>query len=265
VLTPIPIHAGNPGPMTGDGNWTWLLQGRVPTLIDAGTGEASHLEALERALDGSPLAQVLVTHAHVDHASGVTAIHRRFPDAAFYKTPWPERDATWPVAWRSLADQQIVDAGDTTVEALHTPGHAPDHLCFWHRPSRSVFCGDLAVKGTTVWIPPSLRGDLAAYLASLARIRDLDPRRLYPGHGPVIDDPVRLLQQYIDHRHEREQQVIAAMRLGDATPAAMVERIYKGLRPQLAKLAEQSVLAHLIKLEREGRARRLEDRWLAVE
>jgi len=251
--------------MTGAGNWTWLLPGRVPTLIDAGTGDPRHLDAIEEALAGAALAQVLVTHAHVDHASGVMALAERFHGVRFFKMPWEERDARWPVAWEGLSDGQVVEAGDEALRAVHTPGHAPDHLCFWHEASRSLFSADLAVKGTTVYIPPHLRGDLADYLASLDRVRALKPARLFPGHGPVIEDPDAVLRGYIEHRREREEQILAALRGGGATPEALVPLIYRGLKEQLFQVARETVLAHLLKLEREGRAGRHEDAWHIIE
>ena len=150
--------------MTGGGNWTWLLTGRVPTLIDAGTGHLRHLDSIAEALKTLPLAQVLVTHAHSDHMSGAPAIAERMPGARFFKMPWPERDSRWPAPWAPLSDGDAVEAGDTALTVLHTPGHAPDHLCFWHEESRTLFGGDLAIKGTTVYIPSAHHGDLAAYL-----------------------------------------------------------------------------------------------------
>ncbi len=264
-MTPVPIHAFNPGPMTGDGNWTWLLPGRVPTLVDAGTGEPRHLDAVEAALAGASLAQVLVTHAHVDHASGAVAIAQRFQGVRFLKMPWAERDGRWPVSWQPIGGDDIVDAGDTRLRAVHTPGHAPDHLCFWHEESRTMFSGDLAVKGTTVYIPPNLRGDLADYLASLERVRALKPARLLPAHGPVIDDPEGLLSNYLQHRREREEQILAALHAGPATPEALVPLIYRGLREDLMQVARETVLAHLLKLEREGRARRRDESWHIIE
>src|SRR5688500_1545867 len=149
--------------------------------------------------------------------------------------------------------------------AVHTPAHAPDHLCFWHPQTRTVFGGDLAVKGTTVWIPSSLHGDLTQYLASLERVIALEPVRLLPGHGPVIDDPVALLRSYIEHRREREAQILEALRAGDTGTAAIVARIYRGLRDPLVPLARESVEAHLLKLEREGRAGRDADAWHIIE
>jgi hydroxyacylglutathione hydrolase len=264
-MTPVPIHAFNPGPMTGDGNWTWLVLGRTPTLIDAGTGDPRHLDAVEAALAGASLAQVLVTHAHVDHASGAVAIAGRFQGVRFFKMPWSERDSRWPVAWQSIGDGDVVEAGDDRLLAVYTPGHAPDHLCFWHQESRTVFSGDLAVKGTTVYIPPNLRGDLADYLASLERVRALRPTRLLPAHGPIIDDPDALLNGYLQHRREREEQILSALRAGPATPDALVPLIYPGLRQNLTQVARETILAHLLKLDREGRARRHDESWHIME
>jgi glyoxylase-like metal-dependent hydrolase (beta-lactamase superfamily II) len=250
--------------MTGKGNWTWLIRGRVTTLIDAGQGDPGHLEALERALAGDTLAQVLVTHAHTDHASGALVLLQRMPHLQFKKLPWPERDARWPAPWIAIGDGDRIDVGDTTLVAIHTPGHAPDHLCFWHEETRTVFCGDLAVLGTTVWIPANLQGDLTAYLASLERILALDPQRMLPAHGAIIEEPVALLREYIQHRQEREQQVIDALRRGDTTPEAIVRRVYRNLNETMQRLAAESVLAHLVKLEREARARRDGDSWILV-
>jgi len=260
-VNPIALHAHNPGPYTGDGNWTWLIPGRVPTLIDAGTGEAPHLDEIEHALNGIPLSQVLVTHAHGDHASGAPALAARFPGARFRKMPWAERDTRWPVPWEPIAANEQIAAGDETLIALHTPGHAPDHLSFWHEPTRTLFCGDLAVKGTTVFIPSESRGDLADYLASLERVIALQPSRLLPAHGPVIDDPRTLLRGYIDHRHERERQILAALAESPLTPDQLVARIYRGLNDTLRAMARESVVAHLVKLARDGRAGRRGEAW----
>jgi glyoxylase-like metal-dependent hydrolase (beta-lactamase superfamily II) len=260
-MKPIPVHAFNPGSMTGDGNTTWLIPGHVPTLIDAGTGEPEHLDALERALGGARLAQVLVTHSHIDHASGAMAIAERMPHVRFLKMPWPEQDVAWRVRWHPLTDGELVPAGDSALAAVHTPGHSPDHLCFWHQETRQLFCGYLAWKGSTVVIPPSHGGDVTAYLASLERILKLDPWAMLPAHGPVIDRPVELLREYIEHRALRERQVLAALRSGLTTPDEMVARIYPALATALVPVARESVLAHLVKLEREGRTAHDGERW----
>jgi glyoxylase-like metal-dependent hydrolase (beta-lactamase superfamily II) len=169
------------------------------------------------------------------------------------------------VPWQPIGDGGLVEAGDDLLRAVHTPGHAPDHLCFWHERSRTLFSGDLAVKGTTVYIPPNLRGDLADYLSSLERVRALRPARLLPAHGPVIDDPDALLLGYLQHRQEREEQIVSALRAGPATPEALVPLIYRGLKENLSQVARETVLAHLLKLEREGRAGRHGESWHIME
>ena len=264
-MNPVAIHAFNPGPITGEGNWTWLIGGRVPTLIDAGTGDPRHLDELDAALSGQHLTQVLVTHAHGDHASGAEAIASRFGVRRFLKHPWVERDEKYGVDWTSLADGAAIDAGDTSLIAVHTPGHAPDHLCFWHEPTRTLFCGDLAMQGGTVWIPPRLQGDMAAYLRSIERVLAMEPARMLPAHGPVIDDPQKLLRRYLQHRLEREAQVLDAVRHGDATPEMIAARVYSGQSASVLAMAAESVLAHLIKLERDGRVRRTNDAWHIIE
>jgi glyoxylase-like metal-dependent hydrolase (beta-lactamase superfamily II) len=259
-VTPTLLHAANPGPFTGEGNWTYLIRGPQPVLIDAGVGHAAHLDAIEQAAPGGP-ARVLVTHAHSDHANGAPAIHARWPSAQFFKMPWLERDKKNGVPWRTIGPGDRVPTGEGDLEAIHTPGHSPDHLAFWHEASRSVFVGDLLVAGTTVFIPASDGGSLADYLRSLHRLLELKPQRAWPAHGPVIDDPAALIHHYLDHRDERERQVLAALQSGSATVEQITAAIYTRLNSALAPMARESVLAHLRKLEDDGRARHDGPRW----
>ncbi|MFA5910056.1 MAG: MBL fold metallo-hydrolase [Vicinamibacterales bacterium] len=257
-MNPTLLHAGNPGPFTGEGNWTYLIPGDRAILIDAGVGEQAHLDAIAVAAPAGP-ADVLVTHAHSDHAAGAPAVQARWPSARFSKFPWPERDRDLP--WQPLVEGASVITGEGLLEVLHTPGHSPDHVAFWHAHSRTLFVGDLLVLGGTVFIPASAGGNLADYLASLERLRQLSPLRAWPAHGPVIEDPVSLITQYLEHRRQREEQVQAALAAGLATVDAITARIYATLVPALAPMARESVLAHLIKLEGEGRARRDDAHW----
>jgi glyoxylase-like metal-dependent hydrolase (beta-lactamase superfamily II) len=263
-VKPIAVHAFNPGHMTGEGNWTWLIPGRVPTLIDAGIGDPRHLDALATALDDDELAQVVVTHGHSDHASGAAAIAERIPGVRFLKMPWAERDNKG-VSWMPVADGDTIAAGDTSISAVHTPGHAPDHLCLWHEETRTIFGGDLAIAGTTVYVPPAPFGDLTDYLASLDRVLALNPWRILPAHGAVIDNPAVLLRSYIAHRRKRESEIIEAVRLGDRRIETIVSRVYQGLTDELLARAKETVAAHLQKLEREGRAACRDDVWHIIE
>jgi glyoxylase-like metal-dependent hydrolase (beta-lactamase superfamily II) len=247
--------------MTGSGNWTYFLPGRSPVLIDAGTGLPEHLEAIAAAAPAGP-GHVVVTHAHGDHASGVPAIRSRWPATTFSKLPWPGRDARYPADWQPLRDGDVIPAGDADLTVVHTPGHAPDHVALWDPRDRVLFSGDLITLGTTVVILASHGGSLAEYLASLRRVLALAPARLLPAHGAVIDDPAAVIQRYLDHRAEREVQVVAGLRAGHRSIDALVAGIYRGLQPALVPMARESVLAHLIKLEHEGRARREGEEWM---
>jgi glyoxylase-like metal-dependent hydrolase (beta-lactamase superfamily II) len=246
--------------MTGSGNWTYFLPGRAPVLIDAGVGQAEHLDSIAAVAPDGP-SRVLVTHAHGDHIAGVSALAGRWPATQYAKWPWPERDAKFAVDWQPLADEQLVAAGDGELQVIHTPGHAPDHIAFWDASSRTLFSGDLVVPGTTVVILASHGGSLTAYLASLQRVLALRPSRLMPAHGAAIDEPESIIRHYIAHRMARERQVIDGLRAGDRSVAALVERIYVGLDAALIPMARESVLAHLGKLEDEGIACRQGDDW----
>jgi glyoxylase-like metal-dependent hydrolase (beta-lactamase superfamily II) len=244
------LPAGNPSLWTGPtGTNTYLLPGRVSTLIDAGIGHHSHLEALSAALEQRPLDLVLVTHAHSDHAAGIPALTERWPAARV-------RPAAAP-----FVDGESIRAGDGELSAVFTPGHAPDHFSFFDEAHSEIYCGDLLRIGGTIVIPASRGGDLRAYLQSLCRIRDLHPRRLLPGHGPPVEDPERLIAEYLAHRQARERQVLNALRQSRSTPAEIAREIYGKLPAVVAAGAADSILAHLRKLEEDGAAELVDDRW----
>jgi glyoxylase-like metal-dependent hydrolase (beta-lactamase superfamily II) len=250
---PLLIHARNASEWTGPtGNNTWLLTGREPALVDAGVGHPEHLADIERALDGATLARVFITHGHPDHVGGLPALHARWPELEVIRFRPPDRlrpdSAESAEALRAIAAGERFAAGDTTLLVIPTPGHAPDHLCFFDEASGDFYCGDLARLGGTVVIPAAKGGNLREYLASLERVRALQPRRLLPGHGPIVDDPIALIDEYIAHREFRDRQILGAIAAGARTADEIVERVYAGLSPALKRAAADTVEAHLRKL-----------------
>ena len=254
-MNTILIPGFNPGPFTGAGTNTYLISGEFTTLLDAATGVQAHLSALSGALGVSSLAQLLLTHAHADHVDGCAKIAERWSGVIFRKMPWPEQDRLQPTDYRPLADGDQVPVGDGTLRVVHTPGHSPDHLCFYDERSGSLWSGDLVVYGGSVVIPVSRGGNLSQYLASLRRVKELNPSRMLPAHGQPIEEPLDLLQSYLEHRQRREDQVVAALRAGIRRPDRIAFRLYEGLQRNLWGMAEESVKAHLMKLRDEGRAR----------
>ena len=143
-------------------------------------------------------------------------------------------------------------AGDSTLTVIHTPGHAIDHICLWNATTRELYGGDMVVQGTTIMIPAGKGGGLRAYLASLERIAALGPVRIYSGHGPVIDDPLELIAEYIAHRRLRDEQVAACLRDGVTDPDAILARVYPDLSPSLKAAALATIAAHIEKLREDG-------------
>ena len=255
MLEVVLLEARNPGPMTGAGNNTYLIvDGGEAVLIDAGVGHPDHLAAIGRALSDrhAALRMVLLTHGHADHASGAPAIAGAYPGAVFAKFPWPGGEPALPVTWQPLRNGEHIPIGETAITAVHTPGHSPDHLAFWHAGRRALFTGDLVIAGGTVMIEASRGGNLTQYLHSLERALELGPERLLPSHGPAVEDPPLLVRSYLEHRRARECQVVAAIRTGRRTVEQIAESIYDGLDPRLMPAARETVRAHLEKLAAEG-------------
>jgi glyoxylase-like metal-dependent hydrolase (beta-lactamase superfamily II) len=234
--------------MTGQGNNTWLVDGAEPLLVDAGVGQASHVDAIAAALGGRPLARVVVTHHHPDHASGVPVLRARWPSIDVCKFPIAGESGV-----RALADGGHVATGAAVLQVVHTPGHAPDHICLWDAETRALFTGDMLVKGSTVMIPAGRGGHLGQYLRSLSRLESFDAEVAYPGHGSVIEHPNALLAEYRAHRQQREDQVLQCLARGVRDVDAMVDAIYPDLPPAVRPAARVTVEAHLEKLREEGR------------
>ena len=233
------VIAPNPGPYTGPGTNTWIVDaGPVVAVIDPGPDDEGHLDALRKRLGQSTVGVVLVTHSHSDHlplaerlAAGHGATVRRHPD---------------------LHDGDIVRVGTLNITALYTPGHSADHLSFLLAEDRAIFTGDLILgKGSSMVTYPE--GDVAAYLRSLERLAALQPRVLFPGHwDPVTKDAPGKIEEYRRHRLEREAQILEEIGRGAGTAAELTRRVYGELDEKLMVAAEMTMRAHLRKLVDDG-------------
>jgi len=252
VLTPRirRIVAPNPCLMTGPGTNTYLIgrPGGDLVALDPGPDTAEHLDRIAEVGAGR-ITTIVVTHTHQDHSPGAPGLSERTgaPLVGF-----DARDGFTPDI--AAGEGHVVAAGDARLVALHTPGHASNHLCWLLEDEQTLFSGDHVMDGSTVVIAPP-DGDMAAYLAQLERLRSLGLRAIAPGHGLLITDPDARLDGYLTHRREREQQVVATLRrLGTATVEEIVAVIYTETPEALLPVARYSVWAHLRKLAAEGRA-----------
>lgn len=245
------VLAPNPSPLTLDGTNTYLLgapgYGEV-IVVDPGPDLLEHRQAVDAAAAGmdASIAAVVLTHHHADHA-----------EAAGWAADWGVQVWTFTPSLVScpaapLHDGEQLARAGVTLEAVHTPGHASDHLCLRVCQTDVVLSGDHVLgRGTTVVAWPD--GDMVAYLASLGRLAASGATALYPGHGPVLGDPAAVIAQYLAHREEREAAVLAALAAGEATPAQVVVRVYAEVDPVLHPAAERTVRAQLDKLLLEER------------
>ena len=264
------IIAPNPGLMTGPGTNTYLLGADRVAVIDPGPDDDDHLRALCDAV-GDRLRWVLVTHTHLDHSPLAAKLKNETGAevVGFGPAPVFERADRYTLDShdqafqpdRRLLDGEALDTGEMRIDAVYTPGHASNHLCFGLAGTGLLFSGDHVMSGSTVVIAPP-DGDMADYIDSLERVRAMAPRRIAPGHGDVIDDPGSVLDDYLRHRFEREAQVLNGLRqvpgeseVKGVSPAELVERIYVDVPAALHPVARYSVWAHLLKLMSEGRSR----------
>jgi endoribonuclease LACTB2 len=250
----------NRSSFTGPGTNCYLvgMDGPAPLLIDTGIGLPVWADLLREHLaetGAPPLARCLMTHGHGDHVGGVADVQRLCPGIPFHKHAWPGKDERVPVPLQPIADGDVIRGPGYTLRAVHSPGHAPDHICFYLEEERALFTGDV-ILGVGTTVIPRDGGDLGQYLDTLRRLQTLDLARIYPGHGPVILEPQEKIAFYLEHRLERERQILAELAGGPRDVMTMVRSIYREYPPNLYPAAAQSVTAHLDKLEREGRVHR---------
>lgn len=265
------VVAENPGRFTFTGTGTYIVGTDRVAVIDPGPLLESHIEALDRALDGLTVTHILITHTHGDHSPAAQPLKERTGAPTYGFGPHPATDApiaeapipeagTAPQEERSdlafvpdvvTRDGDVIVGGGWTIDALHTPGHISNHLCFALREEKVLFTGD-HVMGWSTSVIPSPDGDLSDYMANLHRLLERDDAVYWPTHGPAITDPHTYVRALIAHRDERTRQIVERLRSGDERIDQIVPVLYADVDPSLHPAAGRSVLAHLVTLRRDG-------------
>jgi glyoxylase-like metal-dependent hydrolase (beta-lactamase superfamily II) len=256
------LVARNPGFMTGPGTNTYIVGVQQFAVIDPGPHDLVHIERIVQAVAGRVIA-ILATHTHPDHSPAVATL-AHFTGAEVFGRAAPvngRQDPTFAPT-RILNDGDVLRVGSLKLRAIHTPGHASNHLCYLLEGTGLLFSGDHIMQGSTVVIGPP-DGDMQQYLQSLARLQGEPVTRIAPGHGTVIADAQAEVARIIAHRLQREAKVVERLqRAGHVTIDALVTSVYDDVDPRLHPVAKGSLLAHLLKLEAEGRVARDDtDSW----
>ena len=266
-LTPLlrRVIANNPSAFTFHGTGTYIIGHGQVAIVDPGPDLVEHADALLDAIRGETVSHILVTHTHNDHSPAVKAVQAATGAPSYAYGPHgnrPEDGASEGGADYDFVPDHMVGDGDVvtgqgwSVEAVHTPGHCSNHLCFALLEESALLCGDHVMGwSTSIVSPPD--GDMAAYMASLDKVGCPDAARYFPTHGAPIDDPKPYVKALLAHRHEREDQIMAELANGPATIEEMVPRMYADVDPKLYPAAARSVLAHLIHMVETGRVRAL--------
>ncbi len=230
----------------------YLVAGGKGAIIDSGYGSEESTDSIvdyAKDIAGLKLAYIVITHAHPDHISGAT----RLREKTGARIVLHSADKTDIAVDKVVADGDIISLDGIDLEVVHTPGHNPGHICLYIRKDKIMFTGDhVLAESTTALQPPW--GDMAQYINSLRKLLGYDIELMLPAHGPPIREPRRRLEELIEHRLEREEQVIAGLSQGKGTVKELVAEIYPELTGFPYAMAKGQVHAHLIKLEREGKA-----------
>ncbi len=236
------ILANNPGPFTGPGTNTWLVDDSGEYIvIDPGPVDDLHRDRIvDHAEQLTPIG-VLVTHTHIDHAPLANALARELGVPAYGHAPGPDFEPDL-----RLGEGSVLDIGQTRLVVVHTPGHSDDHLCF--RLADVLFTGDHIMGGSSVMVE-----DMGSYLASLEKLHGTGLSRLNPGHGEEMDHPDQVIDWYLEHRRQRHEEILDAIRGGAGSVDEIVEVVYREVDRALYPLAARSVDAHLVLLFEEGR------------
>ena len=242
------ITAANGSVFTGPGTNTYLVGNEDVTVIDPGPAMEEHIDVILAASEN--IKQILVTHTHPDHSPGTRLLQQKLDVPAFgmLTESSKNQDMTFSPE-RILKDGEILEKEEYSLEVVHTPGHASNHLCFILREEKFIFTGDHVMSGSTVVIGPP-DGSMKQYIDSLNKLKNYDMEKMAPGHGDILESPYQVADWIINHRLKREEKVFSALK--DAirgTPESLVEKVYADVDSSLFPIAKASLLAHLIKLE----------------
>lgn len=258
------VIARNPGPFTFTGTGTYIVgKGEGLAVIDPGPDQSEHLQAILDAVAHERVSHILVTHHHLDHSPLARPLAEA-TGAVIYgcavKGPLVEQTVRTEAGYDrfspdvSVCGGAVITGHGWTMEAIPTPGHTSNHICYALAEENACFTGDHIMGwSTTVVTPPD--GDMAHYLASLDEIRRRDFKTLWPTHGPPVTDPGPFIDAYREHRFDRERQILAELAAGETRIGEMVPKMYAGVDPRLYPAAAHSVLAHMILLVSSGRVR----------
>ena len=266
------VLAENPSPFTYTGTGTYIVGRGTVAILDPGPDDPAHVQAVAQAVAGETVSHLLVTHTHVDHSPATRPLKARVGGRIAGCAPLHlaagghDADDSFDTDYapdQVLADGEAVCGPGWTLQAVHTPGHTSNHLCFALPEEETLFSGDHVMGwSTTVVVPPD--GDMAAYLRSLERLQRRTDRRYLPTHGPAVTEPQRLLRGLIAHRRQRELQILQLLAGKGTTIPDMVRQMYALVNRALWPAAGQSVLAHLLELEARGLAQRQGELWRAA-
>ena len=257
------ITAGNSGIFTGPGTNTYLIGNDEVTVIDPGPALPDHIEAI--AQTSTDIKQILLTHTHPDHSPGTKLLQDKIgvPVFALITESSKDQDTTFTPE-RVLIDGENLTSENYTIEGIHTPGHASNHLCYLLKEEKLLFTGDHIMDGSTVVISPP-DGNMQEYIDSLLKLKKYDLNKIAPGHGELMDDPYATVEWIIQHRIERESKVIEALQLqksGDLD--TLVKDVYSDVDPMLHPIAKWSLESHLIKLINDGVAKRTNNKFIYI-
>ena len=242
------ITAGNGSVFTGPGTNTYLVGKEEVTVIDPGPAMQEHIDVITAAAPN--IKQILVTHTHPDHSPGVRLLKENLdiPAYGMLTNSSKNQDQTFSPE-RILDDGEVFQEEEFSIEVVHTPGHASNHLCFILKEEKLIFTGDHIMNGSTVVIGPP-DGNMKQYIQSLEKLKDYDIEKIAPGHGELLENPHEVADWIISHRLEREKKVFQALQeASKGTPDSLVEKVYDDVDSSLFPIAKASLLAHLIKLE----------------